>query len=808
MYQNLRSTGVLSYSVLEEAFEAHQGEWGEAIFNEDAYFKYLAPLIEDGSGAYLAMLQGSKAEQRKWWLYNRFRYIDSKYNAGDSLSDVIQIRGYAKSDVTVTPYADVYATVKYGSYLVQTRAQRNNAYTLPCPLDNVNDTEIYIYSASQLADVGDLSGFKVGYADFSMGTKLQSIKLGDSSQSYSNGNMQELYLGNNILLRTLDVRNCPNLGRGDMKSVDISGCKNIENVYFDGTAITGVELPVGGILKKLHLPATVTNLTIRDQPSITEFSIPSYSSISTLWLDNVSSEVDEKAILRAIPASSRVRVMNFYWEVTGASEIGELFDILDTMRGLDEHGGNMDTAQLGGTIHTTSLTGEQIASYNSRYPYIRVTADYVESTLTCLSYDNTTVLATITCLNGVPQTVVPSAPSKPDSADGHYSYTAVGWNTRADQETNDPAATTDVIADRTIYPAYTKTVKTYTVTWKSGTTTLRTDTNVAWGATPTWGQEMPTKDGQTATGWDRDLSQPITGDTTITATYKPMYTATFVRASADGGGTLLTAQFEEGATVTYSGSTPTSTQGTAEDYPFEGWSPALGPIYANTTYTAQFGSPVQDVEITDSWDTIIAKIDDGTYKTAYKIGNYKPLDIGTNGTINMQIVAFDEDDLASGGKAPITFISKEVLLNTGNESNTYKWEVSKARQYLSTLYDTDIPVLIKQRIPLVAKSANGYEVSGGGGTKNTTDKIWAPSRNEIGSTYAKLFSDSANLIKKAVNTETNVAWRLRDYSGGSSHFVVTVESDGSLKTDNKNYNSFNSVAGFCLGLETETITDS
>ena len=25
------------------------------------------------------MLQGSKAEQRKWWLYNRFRYIDSKY---------------------------------------------------------------------------------------------------------------------------------------------------------------------------------------------------------------------------------------------------------------------------------------------------------------------------------------------------------------------------------------------------------------------------------------------------------------------------------------------------------------------------------------------------------------------------------------------------------------------------------------------------------------------------------------------------------------------------------------------------------
>ena len=68
MYQTLRSTGALSYDKVERAFEAHQAKWPEAIFNEDAWFKYLAPLEEKGSAAYLAMLQGSKAEQRKWWL--------------------------------------------------------------------------------------------------------------------------------------------------------------------------------------------------------------------------------------------------------------------------------------------------------------------------------------------------------------------------------------------------------------------------------------------------------------------------------------------------------------------------------------------------------------------------------------------------------------------------------------------------------------------------------------------------------------------------------------------------------------------
>ena len=144
MYQSLRSTGALSYDKVERMFEEHQAKWPEAIFNEDAFFKYLAPLIDEGSAAYLSMLQGSKAEQRKWWLWNRFKYIDSKYNAGDSLTDVITLRGYAKSNITVTPYADIYATVKYGSYLVQQRAARNLPVEPVCPLTNVNDTEIYI----------------------------------------------------------------------------------------------------------------------------------------------------------------------------------------------------------------------------------------------------------------------------------------------------------------------------------------------------------------------------------------------------------------------------------------------------------------------------------------------------------------------------------------------------------------------------------------------------------------------------------------------------------------------------------------
>lgn len=351
MYQNLRSTGALSYEKVEQMFEDHQNKWPEVIFNEDAQFKYIDPLIDDGDAAYLSMLQGSKEEQRKWWLWNRFRYLDSKYNAGDALTQVITLRGYAKDDITITPYASIYASIKYGSYLVQDRAERNVAVTLECPLDNVNDTEIYIYSADQIADVGDISGLKVGYANFSYATKLVNLKIGDSSANYSNPNLgahqtPALALGNNTLLKTLDVRNCPNL----TETVDLSGCTNIEEVYFDGTSITGVNLPNGGVLNTLHLPDTITYLTIQNQPNLTDFVLNDSSNISTLVLENAGSAIDSYEIFANMQAGGRVRIIGFDWTVENGDN---LITLLSSMRGIDANGNTTEIPQLKGTITIT-----------------------------------------------------------------------------------------------------------------------------------------------------------------------------------------------------------------------------------------------------------------------------------------------------------------------------------------------------------------------------------------------------------------------------------------------------------------------
>lgn len=519
MYQTLRSTGVISYDKIEKAFEEHQAKWPEAIFNEDAWFKYLAPLEEKGSAAYLAMLLGSKAEQRKWWLYNRFRYIDSKYNAGDSLTDVITLRGYAKSDITITPYADVYATVKYGSYLVQTRAERNKSYVMECPLDNVNDTEIYIYSASQLADVGDLSALRVGYAEFVYATKLQQLILGNPSQYYTNGNLQTLYLGKNKLLKKLDVRNCTGLGTGDQKTVDLSGCTGIEEVYFDGTKITGVTLPNGGVLRVLHLPSTITSLIIRNQNALTDFTCPSLSSISTLWLENVGSTVDTKAILESLGTGARVRLFGFRWELEQASEISDMFDILDDMRGIDQNGDNMPTAQVYGTIYVPNITGDILAHAKDRYPDIVITYDHVSATLTYVDNDGV-ILGSETILDGADPTMTPAMG---DKEDGRYYYTFLGWGKVQDCDVDDNALK-NIQADTTVYAIYALEEKVFTVRFFNGTELLATYSNVAYGSTIEY-NETPVYNGvgnpgdYVFTGWSV-LPENITSDMDCYAEYQ------------------------------------------------------------------------------------------------------------------------------------------------------------------------------------------------------------------------------------------------------------------------------------------------
>lgn len=574
MYFTLRSTGALSYDLIESMFETHQSKWAEAIFNEDAWFKYIDPLVNDNDAAYLSMALGSKAEQRKWWLYNRFRYIDSKYSAGDTLTDYIMIRpGAVDSGITITPYADIYASIKWDNDIAMVRATHGQPITLPCPYTQAGNNVVSILNASQLASVGDLSGFKCRTANFASATRLQYIKVGDGSSSYENPNLLELNVGNNPLLGTVDARNCTSLAT----TVDLSGATNVEYVYFDGTAITAVALPIGGILKELRLPSTITNLTVRNQPAITTFYMPSYSNITTLRIENCSNAIPVYDILTSIQANSRVRIIGLNLTLTTTEQVEDFYDYLDTMRGLDENGDNLDKAVVSGTITGLgTITGAWLAQMNARYPTIDIEYEHINSNLYYYNYDGTSLLYTQTISDGGDGTYT-GTPSR--TATEQYTYAFVGWSLNQDSQTADEDATKNITADRKVYAAYSRELRSYTVYWRNADNTLlETDTNVPYGTIPTYDGATPTYQGDTFTGWSPAVSA-ITGDTTYIATYTPTYVVNFYN-----DGTLLqTVRVKEGQNAVYTEATPTSPMGE-----FLEWNPQPINVYNNLDCVAIF----------------------------------------------------------------------------------------------------------------------------------------------------------------------------------------------------------------------------
>lgn len=216
------------------------------------------------------------------------------------------------------------------------------------------------------------------------------------------------------------------------------------------------------------------------------------------------------------------------------------------------------------------------------------------------------------------------------------------------------------------------------------------------------------------------------------------------------------------------------------------------------------------------WDEVAAAIADGTYKTKYKIGDMVPLDLGSEGLINMQIVAFDADTLADGsGTAAISWVAKELLktahrwnpayvTNTEGTGAFGGWEKSELRSYLKESIYPMLPSVVKDAIASVSKVSYTKNSSIQGDVLSTED-VWIPSiremrggtlRESTGVTYKGFFPDYNSRIKTIVGSSTKRTYWTRsfDYDGGAS--VITTDGfNDSSEAKNNNYVCL----GFCTG---------
>ena len=172
--------------------------------------------------------------------------------------------------------------------------------------------------------------------------------------------------------------------------------------------------------------------------------------------------------------------------------------------------------------------------------------------------DDDTVLET----DKVKENTTPSydgeTPTK--EATAQYTYTFAGWT---------PEIST-VTGDQTYTAKFTETLRTYTITWKNGSTVLETDENVPYGDTPSYDGNEPTKEATAQytykfAGWNPNVTT-VTGNATYNATYNATINTYTITFELQGHGESIPSQTKEYGSVTTAPTTPT-----VDGYEFGGW---------------------------------------------------------------------------------------------------------------------------------------------------------------------------------------------------------------------------------------------
>ena len=337
-----------SYSIISEKMNKHQDMWPEVIWNLDQEIKYLQPFYAGTNN--LAMAQGDKRTQRNFWMFNTFKYRDSKYKTADSVNNYIHLRLFGKGSISITPYSHIYARVKFGNAKDEhKRAFRNEVVEFNTDgIAVVNDLETHIFSSDRISKVGDLSPFYVGYCDFSMAPKLQEIIVGSEAPGYLNGNLTTFMLGASELLRLVDISNCYNL----TTTIDASRCPTLKTFKARGSAIAGVTFSTGGRLEEFYFPSTVKNLTLREQShiktdgvNITPNADGTYN-LSTLWIDNTPN-VPFFELMEQSKKLEYLRLTNIEWHTTN-EELKRFYEIATVGHPLYDEEGNLIEKTMGG----------------------------------------------------------------------------------------------------------------------------------------------------------------------------------------------------------------------------------------------------------------------------------------------------------------------------------------------------------------------------------------------------------------------------------------------------------------------------
>ena len=487
------------------------------------------------------MMNGKKKYQRRQFERNQDVYMSSKFFGNTVFQDYLKLRGGGdmnpdqfivkpNGDITITPYLNMYinTAVEHNStFNHHIKVKAGESVTLKYPTDILEFN--YIYGASYLQSLGDLSAMYLRTAELNNGRRLKQIILGNAIEGYNNPNLETVAItSNNKLLEELDVRNMSNLGG----NIPITNIPSLRKLYAQGTKYQTVQFANNGLIEEAYLPASINKLVANNLYYLHTLTLEDYTQLQYLLI-NKCPNIDEFEIVKNAINLKTVRLTDIDWQVTNTDLLNKLL----ACGGIGEDGVTVvPQSVLTGKVQFASIRQQEIDAYTAAWPNLELVyndEDIVpQHALIFKNYDGSILYQvlkdqglTLTAADDPVVSGIISTPVQPDSIDGQYTYIYTGWS---------PSVVGAVVAQSITFTAQFKPeLKKYRVSWYKDITgnelmswtnengeTQQAYMDVYWGENAEYPGPIPTKatlnnvDYWIFKGWDK-LSTNITATTDI-----------------------------------------------------------------------------------------------------------------------------------------------------------------------------------------------------------------------------------------------------------------------------------------------------
>lgn len=274
-YREMRRTRMKIDTFINIMEEELIGRVGEKFMNLDVLTKY----VPYGTN-YTHMAKGKKYHHLRDWLKARFLLLDSEFDftrEDDNDQVIIRSDKLGALEFRIKTYSPQYITVDFGGNNVHTKLCTPNEYTVFTHNHDGSHKDLAISGASYITHLEGLENQNVSMLNVEFCKRLLSLKV-----------------GNNPLLRTLDVSTCERLTYLDCSNctgltgeLNVNKCFSLKHLDCSNTKLDTVLFSSCSYLKYLNLDNTkVKKLAVANMTSIESVSLTNMEYLTDLEIKN------------------------------------------------------------------------------------------------------------------------------------------------------------------------------------------------------------------------------------------------------------------------------------------------------------------------------------------------------------------------------------------------------------------------------------------------------------------------------------------------------------------------------------------